>query len=199
MSTPLVKFSEMVSPDVLATLNQDTKDENSLPQSIPSAPPQSPQSKEGGGFWKSRAFDPQYDLQQEKPEHRIICHLAAQGLNNIEIAAQSGYTPVAVAYIKKQPWAESLIRHLIDTKGGEEVRQTLQVTSVLAAKILKEILEGKDENAKTSDKIKAAQITLDRVYGTAPQTIVHGKVDLDNLPDSELQKIIAQSVTQSGV
>lgn len=198
MNTPLVKFSEMVPPDVLATMNQDTKDENSLPQSLPSSPSPTPPGEEGR-FFKSRPFDAQYTLQQEQPHHRVICHLAAQGFNNLEIAQQTGYTPVTIAYVKKQPWAEALIRHLIDTEGGEAVRKTLQGSTLTAAKVLQEILEGKEENAKVSDKIKAAQLVLDRVYGTAPQTIVHGKVDLEKLPDSELQKIIAQSVTQSGM
>ena len=146
-------------------------------------------------FFRAREFEPQFLLQKEEPHHRVICYLAAEGNTTTEIADKTGFTTATVAYVKKQPWALELIRTVQQRAGSDAVKQVLQGAAVDAAKTLVDVMSGRIEG-KACDRSKAANTILDRLYGTAPQLIMHGKVDPSDLSDEELAQI-CQTNTQS--
>lgn len=145
--------------------------------------------------------DPFYFVKQEKPHHRYMLHLAAQGFTVKEIAEQTGFTPVAVNNILRQPHAQALLVDEISRHStrDEEVFElvTKQVTS--AVKVLASIMN--DEEARGSDRISAARELLDRKYGKPNQPVTHKEtVDLDSLSDAELAALLpkaAETVTST--
>jgi DNA-binding MarR family transcriptional regulator len=136
------------------------------------------------------ARQPVYELQAERPEHRIICFLSAQGYSITEIAQKTGWTKVMVGYIVKQPWAKALILKEIHEKGGNAVALVLQREALPSIEKLIELRDS-DESQKETQR-KAANDLLDRIYGKAAQLIVHQQADLDELSDEELAKLATQ-------
>ena len=142
--------------------------------------------EEARPFFQAREFAPQYILQQEQPQHRFICYLAAQGNTNTEIAEKTGYTTATIAYVKKQPWAVEQIALLMREAGREAVINELKGAALLAAKEVIAIIKNESGDAKASDRLKASDSLLNRLYGTATQVVAHTKLDPNELTDEEL-------------
>ena len=135
------------------------------------------------------ARQPQYTLQAERPEHRVICFLSAQGYSITEIAERTGWTKVMIGYLVKQPFAKKLILEEIHKAGGDAVALTLQREALPSIEKLIEIRDSDKVQAETQRK--AAVDLLDRIYGKCAQPIIHAQAaNLDELTDEELAKIV---------
>jgi len=142
----------------------------------------------------ANAKDPFYFNKKEKPVHRAMLHLAAQGYDVKEIAERTGRTPVCVNNILRQPMLQSTLVKEIHRVNGEdqEVVEVIKSNVVSAVKTLASIIN--DEKAKGSDRIAAANALLERRYGKANQPINRGTdVDLNSLTDAELAAMLPQT------
>lgn len=135
----------------------------------------------------------------EKPEHRIIILLKAQGHKDHEIADLTGYTRVHVGNVLKQPWAVERVMQEINAAGRNPVVQMFKGTAVKAAQLLESVID--NPKAKHSDQISAAKEVLDRAFGKASQPLEHtfSEEQLSKMSDEELAKIaVGIGVTQTG-
>jgi hypothetical protein len=134
-----------------------------------------------------------YNPKKEQPHHRAICILLAQGFVPKEVAEMTGFTTVTINYVRAQPWALRLIAELMQKAGRKAVMSELQGAAVEAAKTLINTMrnneEGEAMGAKASDRAKAANDILNRLYGTAPQVVAHGNVNVAELTDDILATI----------
>ncbi len=146
-------------------------------------------------FFNQEECDPQYVLKKERPEHRFICYLAAQGFTSTEIAKETGFTTAMIHYVRKQPWAQTFIANAMEKAGHKLVMQELQGSAREAAKKLVKIMRGEEAGAKVADIAKAANDILNRCYGTAPQVVMHSTVDPSNLTDEELAATVSTGTT----
>jgi predicted transcriptional regulator len=137
------------------------------------------------------ARDPQYVLQSERPVHRAVIFLAAQGLSYIEIAQQLGITPSCVQYVVKQDWAQEEILKQIHDNGGDAVAQVLSQQALPSVMKLIELRDS--EKAAAEVQRKAANDLLDRIFGKPNQPVTHHQENLDEMTDAELQEVIAKS------
>lgn len=142
-------------------------------------------------FWNQDKRKPQHVIQVERPEHRAICILAAQGFTSTEIAEQTGYTTACIQNVRKQEWAQSYIAQLMEKSGRKAVMSELQGAAREAAQLLVKSIRGELPDQKPADRCKDAHKLLDRLYGTAPQIVMHGNVDAAELSDEELAATIA--------
>lgn len=136
------------------------------------------------------AREPAYLLQAERPVHRAIIWLAAQGLSYVEIAERLGVSPPMVHYVTKQPWAESAILEAIHQNGGDAVAAVLQAEALPSVKKLIELRD--DAEAPREVQRKSANDLLDRLFGKCVQPIVHQQADLEQLSDKELQELVTR-------
>jgi hypothetical protein len=113
--------------------------------------------------------EPMYEIKSERPEHRIITFLKAQGLSNREIARRTGFTTTAIGYILKQPWARARLLQEIETAGRDGVHELLK--GAVDDCVLTLIDVQGDEKAKHSDRISAANSILDRYFGKPTQRV----------------------------
>lgn len=134
--------------------------------------------------------DPQYVLQAERPVHRAIVFLAAQGLSYVEIAQQLGMSAPAVGYIVKQPWAEEEILKQIHSNGGDAVATVLSQQALPSVMKLIELRDS--EEVQKEVQRKAANDLLDRIFGKPNQPVTHRQEDLAEMTDAELQAIVAK-------
>lgn len=135
---------------------------------------------------------PAYALKAERPEHRAIVMMKASAMTNVEIAASIGWTPVAVGYVVKQPWAVKQILEEIERAGREPVMQLLKVSAMEAAQRLVGIAETA-ENDET--RRKANNDILDRVFGKSNQAITVTTKDPNSMTDAELLAIATKAKT----
>jgi hypothetical protein len=135
--------------------------------------------------------EPAYVLQSERPVHRAIVFLAAEGLSYVEIAERLGISSVTVQYVTKQPWAEQAILDEIHRNGGDAVAAVLQAQALPSVMKLIELRD--DEAVAAEVRRKSANDLLDRIYGRPNQPVTHRQDNMDELSDQELQEIVAKA------
>lgn len=133
-----------------------------------------------------------YNVKQESPRQRLVVELAAAGKNNKEIAELTGYHPMTVGALLRQPQTQQVlvneIRARVDRIDQEVVEVIKEGCLVSAHRLLKIV---KDDKAKGSDHIAAAKEFWERRYGKANQPINRGTdVDLNHCSDADLARMI---------
>ncbi len=142
---------------------------------------------------------PYYHVQQEKPHHRVFLELAAKGYTVKEIGEMTGFTPVCVNNILRQPHTQQfLVNEIRDIYSVDE-----EVVTVIKDNIV-DIVKGLVNVAKSgvneSARIAAANSLLDRRYGKPNQPINRGTdVDLNKLSDEELAAMLPTQGTNTSV
>lgn len=135
---------------------------------------------------------PLYTIKHERPEHRIIVFLKAQGLSNKEIAERTGFTTMMVGYTLKQPWARERLLREIEQTGRDGVHELLKGSVEDSVLTLIEVQN--DEKAKHSDRLAAANSILDRFFGKPTQRVESKNVNIRATAEevSELEKQLAE-------
>jgi hypothetical protein len=104
-------------------------------------------------------------LKKEKPDHRIMVILKAQGKTSAEIAELLQVTPTTVNYVLRQPWARKLLLELIHASGEAGVDAFLQ--SELMPSLMRLVDVRDDPAAKKGEQLAAANSLIDRFLGKA--------------------------------
>jgi hypothetical protein len=181
---PCMRYTFLCRPREAQTsvASQDTCKANApLEDSEPSQPPRP--------LFNGR--DPLYTLKSERPEHRVVIMLSATGMGNKEMSEHLAvmgyrqYTPQAIAYIKKQPWAVKQILEEIERAGREPVKMLLQSATYEATETLVTLMQGADSEMV---KKQAAESILDRA-GFGKNINITTKADPAELSDAELLSI----------
>ena len=111
---------------------------------------------------------PTIEILKERPEHRIIVYLKAQGKSNTEIAAITGYTKPWLTQVCQQPWFKMQLTQLLHEKGGDMVQNFLEGQVMNTLETLVEI---RDNGDKDATRLAAANAILDRAFGKPTQHI----------------------------
>lgn len=121
---------------------------------------------EGSGLFNDR--DPNLAILHEKPEHRLIVWLKAEGKSNREVAHLTGYTEAWISQVLRQPWAR---RYLVEqlNKAGRDELQTILAGA--AADSLHTLIELRDSAEQESVRKAAADSLLDRFMGKPTQRV----------------------------
>lgn len=131
---------------------------------------------------------------KERPQHRVIAELAAQGLKSVEIAATLGVSNGMVSQVIRQPQNKEFIADLIH----ENFALNKQVIEVLDANVLDALNTlgsvMRDEDAPKNARIAAANAILDRKYGKATQKVQYSKEqDMDSLTVAEIAQALPRN------
>jgi hypothetical protein len=131
----------------------------------------------------------------EKPHHRIMIWLAAQGMSPRKIAEKMDVPYNSVVQILRQPWARAKLTQYLREAGLDEVQAFLKNEVSPSLEVLRAV---RDEPTSSSrDKIAAANAILDRALGKPTQKIESDSTtrnvpaDLQRL-DAELAAVRAQ-------
>lgn len=142
-------------------------------------------------FYKAPGVEraPRWPRQQEKPHHRLIAILSAEGRSAQEIADTLDLCIQTVRDVKKEPFCQKLIAELQAQAGINIVRKKLELATPQAAQTLVDIMSGAIDSSPGVRK-QAAESILDRVFGPTPQTINHITKDASELTSEELKQFI---------
>ena len=124
-------------------------------------------------------------LKYEKPHHRMIAMLSAEGNTIKEIAEITGFNRETVTNVLRQPWMQRII---LDHIAAHSDRVMLEIRAeCMASKRV--IAELRDTAESEPVRLKAAQDFLDRTYGKPNQPMSVSQVDASQLSDDELAKL----------
>ena len=146
-----------------------------------------------GAFFNQR--EPNLAILHEKPEHRLLLYMKAQGLSNRRIAEESGYTEAWMSQLFRQPWAQARLLEILNETGVSEVTGLLR--SAAADSVVTLIRLRDDEGINPSVRRASADSLLDRYLGKATQPIadVTDKDKLKEMSDADLERIAASGRT----
>ena len=163
-STPLASTSQSCA----VLLENDTKPRLGRPVGLETTP-DTAQTVPEGELFNDRP--PLVVIKTEKPEHRLVILLKAQGYSNLEIAEKIGYTPVMVSQILRQPWARKRLLEEMNASGRTEIAKILAASAADSVFTLIELRDSED--AKPTDRIRAATTLLEHFIGRPTEHVEH--------------------------
>lgn len=98
----------------------------------------------------------------EKPEHRLLLYLKAQGYSNREVAQKTGYTEAWVSQITRQPWFLKRLLTEVRAAGREGLQKFMQVQ---AEESLYKVVQLRETAKSEVVQLGAAINLLDRFFG----------------------------------
>lgn len=113
--------------------------------------------------------DPNLAILHEKPEHRLLLYMKAQGASNKEIAEQSGYTQPWLSQLFRQPWAQQRLIEIMNQCGKDRV--TTLIASAAEDSVLTLIELRDDPESPAAVRRSAAENLLDRYLGKPKQQV----------------------------
>jgi hypothetical protein len=143
---------------------------------------------------QSRPFfnqrEPNLAIMHEKPEHRVLLMLKAQGLSNREIAEQTGYTEPWMSQLFRQPWAQAALSEFITNAGLDEVTQLLKGA---AADSVRKLINIRDNPLAPPSVVRATCVDLlDRFMGKPAQHVHVEQTTVSPESVGEIDKKIAE-------
>lgn len=127
-------------------------------------------------------------IQKERPIHRMMIWMHAQGGKISDIATHTGYSPQMVRTILRQPWARQRLLQILKETGLDAVKHFLTHEVAPSLEVLREIRDG-EIPGKASDRAGAANSILDRALGKATVHI-ESSGTIKNVP-ADLQRLEA--------
>lgn len=140
---------------------------------------------------QSRFFNspkPSHWLKFEKPYHRMMAMLSAEGHTIVEIAQMTGFTTTCVSNVLRQPWMQSIILEHIATH-SDRVMLEIRAECMASKRVIAEL---RDTAESEPVRLKAAQDFLDRTYGKPNQPMSVTQKPASELSDDELAKLATQ-------
>lgn len=130
---------------------------------------------------------PIYDIQNEKPIHRVMAFMAARGIKPKQIAEEVGYSYAQVIDIHRQPWFKERVSQILAENNNESLQALLDGGASDAIMQLRDLCNSaKSENVR----LAAARDILDRTHGKPlMQKDVDGSKEIPADPADELARI----------
>jgi hypothetical protein len=129
------------------------------------------------------AAQPSVEVIHEKPEHRLIAFLKAEGRSNREVAKRTGYTEAWISQICRQRWMIDRIVYEMNQAGRETVSSLLAMSA--ADSVITLITLRDDSSAPKAVRKACADSLLDRYLGKPTQTIVNQHEEALSKPNQQ--------------
>lgn len=132
------------------------------------------------------AVDAPVKVGKERPIHRVMALMVTKGATYREIAAATGFTPIHVSTVLRQPYMRKLVADLISDGGLDPVVTMLQSAGL---DTVHKLIELRD-SAPPAVSFQASKELLNRILGQAPQTIITEK-KLPEDPAAEKERLLS--------
>jgi len=140
-------------------------------------------------------IDPITFLKSEKPAHRLMAEMSAQGYSIREIAEYTGYTEHHISNVLRQPAMRAHTLKTIEKTVQDQIKDFLE-GEVLPS--LKKLVAVRDnEMARPADQLAASNSILDRYLGKPVQPITENQKPPSELTDEQLRQEVERELRQS--
>lgn len=126
---------------------------------------------------------------RERPAHRLMIMMAANGATIKEIAEKLELSATNVSNVLRQPWAREKLQNFMKENAEESLQDILKGAAAPALKRIIAIAETSEDEAV---KLRANQDITDRFLGKASQKVITEDVTPEKLSDEELERLIQQ-------
>lgn len=140
--------------------------------------------------------EPNLVVMHEKPWHRAVMFMVAQGLTHQEIADHFGKTVPWISQLTRQPWFRARLTHELQLAGVDKV-QTMLEAQVIPS--IEAVIKLRDSAQSEPVRLNAAINLVDRFCGKPIQKTestvkadIHATVENVSAVDRELQQVEAQ-------
>lgn len=106
---------------------------------------------------------------REKPEHRLVVFMKAQGGSTAYIAEKSGFTEEHVRKILNQGWARQRLLKELETSGRESIQAMMQSEADDCVSVLRTLRD--DPKVPATVRAQVANSMLDRAFGKPTQQV----------------------------
>ena len=127
------------------------------------------------------AKEPNLQVKHEKPEHRYLLWMKAQGASNREIAGQSGYSESWLSQLFRQPWAQETLVRMLKESGKSVLDQTLEIIQGEAVNSLNRLVAIRDDPEAPYPVQRACCVDILEQYLGKPKQ----KVEVDQTRSKE--------------
>lgn len=111
---------------------------------------------------------PNINIASERPEHRLIMYLVAQGKSQREVAHLTGYSEGWISQVVRQPWFRDRLTQTLDGAGYSVVEEKIRDGADAALDTITELMtSARSESVRAS----CAFDLLDRHLGKAKQRV----------------------------
>ncbi|MBX7157234.1 MAG: hypothetical protein K1X66_02440 [Verrucomicrobiae bacterium] len=111
---------------------------------------------------------PNVEIKSEKPEHRIMLYLKAQGLSNKEIAKKTNYKESWVSQVTRQEWFRKALLDELKEEGSTKVKKLLANEAINS---IMKVVELRDSASSEKVQMSCAMDLIDRHFGKAAQKV----------------------------
>lgn len=134
--------------------------------------------------------DPNILIDREKPVHRLIAYMQAQGMSLTEIATKTGYTIPWLSQVTRQKWFRPIVLREMQEAGRDAVQTMIQGAAVDS---VAKIIELRDGSSNQRVQATCAFDLLDRFLGKPVQRSenLNATVDASALKGSQLDEKLA--------
>ena len=136
--------------------------------------------------------DPAKFWLREKPVHRKMAAMHAEGFTITEIAAATGYSWNAVSQIVRQPHAREYMINQVKQTVHDDMKAFLEAEVLPSLEVLRDVRD--NEKARSSDRIAASNSILDRFLGKPTQPIKNEERPATELSTDELERQVSRIV-----
>lgn len=112
---------------------------------------------------------PQWEIASEKPEHRQIAYMIANGMSQAEVVRVTGLSQPAVSNLCRQPWFVKRVATIIEENGRSAIEETFKNAAMDSVHT---IIWLRDNAKSETVKYNSAVHLLDRVLGKVGEPIM---------------------------
>lgn len=132
-------------------------------------------------------------LTHEKPVHRLMAEMAANGYSEKEIAEFTHYTVHHVSDVLRQPWAREHTLRRIKQTAQDEILQFLEAEVMPSLRVIRDIRD--DEKVPAVVRGSMAEKLAERFLGKPVQPMQQNAKPPSDLSDDELRQQITRELT----
>ena len=176
MSSPLINPLIKMSNEAAIPFNKQLYENSGLAELFEV-------TEKTGGLFNSRA--PNLAILHEKPEHRLLLWMKAQGASNREIAQQSGYTEPWISQLFRQPWAQSQLVEMMKEAGMDVTKKLLEAACPDSIMKLIELRDDPVVYANYPSVVRASCVDLIQQYLGKPKQ----QVDVVSTPTRDINSL----------
>ena len=131
--------------------------------------------------------DPMWDLESERPWHRMAAYFFATGDTAKGVADKMDKSLPAVHNLLRQPWFQRHVTQLMAESGAKDISKLFHAEQFNNYSVITTIRD--DPNTPAALKLKAAQDMLDRSMGKATQRVEVARETVSDDPVAEFERL----------
>ena len=138
------------------------------------------------------AKEPNLQIMHEKPEHRWMLWMKAQGSSNREIAQETGYSESWLSQLFRQPWAREVVLDMMKASGKGTLERVLARVEGEVMNSLDKLVDVRDNPETPPAVVRACSVDIIEQFLGKPKQKMDITQQVTTIDVAETDKEIAR-------